>query len=115
MSDGERASKNEYNGARTLILEDVRGLCLTDLEGAVPNEHKLWLLLDQALSSLTDLGILHDDAKLDNFLLVSKVDRIIIVDLEQVDEISASQYPRNWIVQTNVDWLIRQYREHLDF
>ncbi|KAL6411782.1 hypothetical protein AUP68_04159 [Ilyonectria robusta] len=62
----------EYDGTRALILSDIGGDCLATPEGAVLDEKDLHPLLYQALSSLTNLGVSHDDTKLDNFHLVTQ-------------------------------------------
>ncbi|KAI8715919.1 hypothetical protein NCS52_01100900 [Fusarium sp. LHS14.1] len=105
----------EYDEKRALILSDVGGACLATPDGAVLDENDLRLLLDKAITSLTDRHVSHDDTKLNNFHLVTEngKDRIMVVDLEMVDmDLSEDGYA--FAARSKVSWLIQQYRQHLD-
>ncbi|CAI6014153.1 unnamed protein product [Clonostachys chloroleuca] len=105
----------EYNHTRALILSDVGGFSLGTPEGAVLDKQDLDPLLCHALTSLTELGVCHDDTKLDNFLLVSDEgkDKVMIVDLESAD-FGLSEEDLAWTSKTKTNWLMRQYQNHLD-
>jgi tRNA A-37 threonylcarbamoyl transferase component Bud32 len=68
------------NGSRCLLLQDVGGVSLTDPEGALLGLETLTRLLDNCLSSLTALGVLHEDAHPANFRLVDG--RLFALDFE---------------------------------
>ncbi|KAH7247810.1 hypothetical protein B0J15DRAFT_551482 [Fusarium solani] len=104
----------EYDGKRALILSDIGGACLATPDGAVLDENDLRLLLDKALTSLTDHQVSHDDTKLDNFHLVTEngKDRIIVIDLEMVDmDLTEDDYA--FAAKSSASFLIQQYRLHL--
>ncbi|UPK90863.1 hypothetical protein LCI18_001798 [Fusarium solani-melongenae] len=105
----------EYDGERALILSDVGEACLATPDGAVLDENDLRLLLDKAITSLTDRHVSQDDTKLNNFHLVTEngKDRIVVVDLEMVDmDLSEDGYA--FAARSKVSWLIQQYLQHLD-
>ncbi|KAM0424464.1 hypothetical protein ACHAPT_010388 [Fusarium lateritium] len=105
----------EYDGRRALILSDVGGDCLATPAGAVLDEKDLRLLLTKAITTLTDHQVSHDDTKLDNFHLVTEngKDRIVVRDLGRVDmDLTEDQYA--FAGRSTVNWLIQQYRQHLD-
>ncbi|CAH0046088.1 unnamed protein product [Clonostachys solani] len=105
----------DYNHTRALILSDVGGFPLATPQGAVLDKQDLEPLLYHALTSLTELGVCHDDTKLDNFLLVTDEgkDKIMIVDLESAD-FELSEEDLAFTAKSKTNWLIRQYRNHLD-
>jgi tRNA A-37 threonylcarbamoyl transferase component Bud32 len=72
-------------------------------------------LIGEALGQLAARGVLHDDIKLDNFLLVGERQgaRIMVVDLEQVD-LDLSEEDAAWVVRENVETLVSRWREHLE-
>lgn len=82
-------------------------------------------LLAEALGALAAVGVSHDDVKLDNFHFVGGGGggdggeeegrgraRIMVVDFEQVD-LDLGEEDSAWVVQSNVDRLVRRWREHL--
>ncbi|KAJ4326725.1 hypothetical protein N0V84_002842 [Fusarium piperis] len=103
-----------YNDGRAMILSDIGGACVASPEGAVLDEKGFYQLLSKAMTSLTDLGILHDDSKLDNLHLVTEggKDKIMMVDLERVD-MDLSEDDFAFAVESKADFLSRQYRSHL--
>ncbi|KAF9774738.1 hypothetical protein IL306_007231 [Fusarium sp. DS 682] len=105
----------EYNGKRAIVLSNIGGFCLATPEGAVLAEKDLRELLSQALNALADMGVAHDDTKLDNFHLVTDKgkDKIMIVDLELVDS-NSSEEDLGFAISCIVDHLIDNYRMHLD-
>ncbi|CAH0043141.1 unnamed protein product [Clonostachys rhizophaga] len=106
----------EYSHTRALILSDVGGFTLATPQGAVLDKRDLKPLLNHALKSLTELGVSHDDTKLDNFLLVSDEgkDKIMIVDLESAIFELSEEYLA-WTAKTKTNWLMRQYQNRLDW
>ncbi|KAI8663052.1 hypothetical protein LRP88_07259 [Fusarium phalaenopsidis] len=103
----------EYDGKRALILSDIGGAFLATPDGVVLDENDLRLLLDKALTSLTDYQVSHYDTKLDNFHLVTKngKDRIMVIDLEMVDMDLTEGYA--FAAKSSASFLIQQYRLHL--
>ncbi|RMJ05141.1 hypothetical protein CDV36_014195 [Fusarium kuroshium] len=105
----------EYDGKRALILSDIGGYCVATPEGAVLDEEDFRPLLKKALTSISKLGVSHDDNKLDNFHLVTEdgKDRIMIVDLEMVDT-GLSEDGFAFITKASENFVMRQYRQHLE-
>ncbi|SPQ21176.1 a505a8da-e047-4946-99ab-bbf81f681c51 [Thermothielavioides terrestris] len=69
-------------GPRALVLSDIGGIGLyEDAAGGLDTEHVEAMLLE-ALRALTNLGVTHDDSKLDNFRLVREKDRIMVIDFD---------------------------------
>ncbi|CAI6044252.1 unnamed protein product [Clonostachys chloroleuca] len=103
-----------YNDTRAMILSDVGGACVASLEGAVLDEKDFSQLLYKATMNLTNLGVSHDDSKLDNLHLVTEdgKDKIIMVELERVD-MDLSEDDFAFAAQSKADFLTRQYRSHL--
>jgi hypothetical protein len=105
----------QFNDIRALILSDIGGNCLATPEGAVLDKQGLRPLLEQAFTSLADLGAYHDDIKLDNFHLVTDngKDKIMVLDLESVGfELSGEDL--SCVAKGNSNWLINQYDDHLE-
>ncbi|KAK7402701.1 hypothetical protein QQX98_011565 [Neonectria punicea] len=103
-----------YNDTRAMILSDIGGACVASPEGAVLDEKDFYQLLYKATTSLTDLGVSHDDSKLDNLHLVTEdgKDKIMMVDLERVD-MDLSEDDFAFAAQSKAEFLSRQYRGHL--
>ena len=72
-------------------------------------------LIEQALGALAEMDISHEDTKPDDFILTGETaDKVVVVDLERIDGISALfGYTREGIVREAVDYLMRRYREQL--
>lgn len=77
-----------YDNTRALLLSDIGGVCLATPEGALLELADFRPLLCQALTAMSQLKILQEDIKLDNFHLVDN--KVMIVDLEKVSEESLS-------------------------
>ncbi|KAI8678817.1 hypothetical protein NCS55_00604200 [Fusarium keratoplasticum] len=78
----------DYDDTRALLMSDIGGACLATPEGAILRHDELQPLLEETLTALVNMGVSHDDLKLDNFHLVEDDrggDRIMAVDLERVD------------------------------
>lgn len=105
----------DYHHKRAVVLSDLGGFSLATPEGAVLNKNDLQSLLHPALTSLAELGVCHDDTKLDNFLLVTEEgnDKIMIVDLESVD-FEQTEEELVYTAKNKTNWLIRQYQGHID-
>lgn len=73
----------EATGTRALAFSDVGGVSLNeDAAGRLEPEHVENMLME-AQRALTDLGVCHDDGKLDNFHLIG--DRIVVIDFDSSD------------------------------
>ncbi|KAF5252258.1 hypothetical protein FANTH_2814 [Fusarium anthophilum] len=104
----------QYANTRALILLDIGGSSLSTPEGAVLDEQAMEPLLHQALTSLNEYGVCHDDTKLDNFHLVADEgkDKIMIVDLESAD-FDQTEEELAYTAKNKTKSLLRQYRNHL--
>jgi hypothetical protein len=104
----------QYANTRALILSDIGGSCVATPEGAVLDEQDIEPLFHQALTSLNEYGICHDDTKLDNFHLVTDEgrDKIMIVDLESAD-FEQTEEELAYTAKNKTKALLRQYRNHL--
>ncbi|EXL71706.1 hypothetical protein FOPG_12590 [Fusarium oxysporum f. sp. conglutinans race 2 54008] len=106
--------KIQYANTRALILSDIGGSGLSIPDGAVLDEQDIEPLLHQALSSLNEYGVCHDDTRLDNFHLVADEgkDKIMIVDLESAD-FDQTEEELAYMAKNKTKSLLRQYRNHL--
>ncbi|KAF4957889.1 hypothetical protein FGADI_2718 [Fusarium gaditjirri] len=104
----------QYANTRALILSDIGGSCIATPGGAVLTEQDIEPLFHQALTSLNEYGICHDDTKLDNFHLVTDdgKDKIMIVDLESAD-FDQTEEELAYTAKSKTKSLLRQYRNHL--
>ncbi|KAF4499202.1 hypothetical protein FAGAP_4633 [Fusarium agapanthi] len=104
----------QYANTRALILSDIGGSSLSTPEGSVLDEQAMEPLLHQALTSLNEYGVCHDDTKLDNFHLVADEgkDKIMIVDLESAD-FDQTDEELAYTAKNKTKSLLRQYRNHL--
>jgi hypothetical protein len=70
----------ETTTSRALVLSDVGGIGLyEDAAGGMETEH-VEAMLVESLQALANLGVAHDDSKLDNYRLVG--DKIIAIDFD---------------------------------
>ncbi|KAH7211205.1 hypothetical protein BKA60DRAFT_610574 [Fusarium oxysporum] len=108
--------KIQYANTRALILSDIGGSSLSTPDGAVLDEKDIVPLLHQALSSLNEYGVCHDDTKLDNFHLVANEgkDKIIIVDLESTD-FDQTKEELAYMAKNKTKSLLLQYQDHLKY
>ncbi|CAI4217395.1 unnamed protein product [Parascedosporium putredinis] len=100
-------------GTRALLLSYVAGIrCdkVSDLEV----EHFQQLLEDAHLR-LRPFGYVHDDPRLDNYILVDG-QKIVIVDLEHLYEIEETEieYTMGTIIRAIVKIYRRSYKNHLE-
>ncbi|PNP59673.1 hypothetical protein FNYG_14883 [Fusarium nygamai] len=104
----------QYANARALILSGIGGSSLSTPDGAVLDEQDIEHLLHQALISLNEYGVCHDDTKLDNFHLVANEgkDKIMIVDLESAD-FGQTEEELAYTAKSKTKSLLRQYWNHL--
>jgi len=103
----------EYRGVRSIVLSDIGGACVATPEGAILPAEDMHRLFDQALGALAELGVTHDDVKLDNFHLVEKGDgekAIMVLDLERINHVPKERSRAEWVVKR----LMRYYRGHLE-
>lgn len=106
--------QTEYRGERALVLSDIGGACVAEAEGAILHEKVMRGLFEQALRPLAELGITHDDVKLDNFHLVEKEGgqkAIMVVDLERLNQLGREDAIAH--MMWDVDSLVEAYRDHL--
>ena len=70
----------ETTTSRALVLSDVGGIGLyEDAAGGMETEH-VEVMLVESLQALANLGVAHDDSKLDNYRLIG--DKIIAIDFD---------------------------------
>ena len=72
----------EFEGSRALVISYVDGQILSDITDLTLEQ--VQRLAKNAFSPLQQRGVVPDDMKLDNFILVG--DRLVLIDLEDVDE-----------------------------
>jgi hypothetical protein len=70
-------------GSRALVLSDVGGIDLDDEAASTLPIPELEAMLTTSLRAIADLGVGHDDPKLDNFRLVG--DKIMVIDFDSSD------------------------------
>jgi len=101
----------EYRGVRSIVLSDIGGASVATPEGAILPKKDMHRLFDQALRPLAELGLTHDDLKLDNFHLVEKDGEkaIMVVDLERINLIPKESSMVEW----DIEKLMDDYRDHL--
>ncbi|KAK3364450.1 hypothetical protein B0T25DRAFT_587731 [Lasiosphaeria hispida] len=67
---GQSSPSTTAKRIATLVLSDIEGIGLyEDAAGGLETEHVESMLLE-SLQALTNLGVAHDDSKLDNYLIV---------------------------------------------
>ncbi|KXX77149.1 hypothetical protein MMYC01_207561 [Madurella mycetomatis] len=98
------------DNTRALLLSDIGGVCLATPEGALLELADFRRLLCQALTALSQLRILQEDIKLDNFHLVD--DKVMIVDLEKVSEEPLSDQDLDFGIKSAVDSLTTFYERN---
>ncbi|WAO96964.1 Hypothetical protein NCS54_01466100 [Fusarium falciforme] len=96
-----------------------RALVLSEVEGITPFEQPVDTPLDApefcrrlrvAYGELGAYGLMYGDPKLDNYLLVD--DRIVIVDLETVEE-AKKEGDVEYVIESNVEFARDRYRSYL--
>lgn len=111
-----------YNGVRALILSDVGGASMATAGGAlidggdILSETELQTMLYEALGTMVECGISHDDIKLDNFRRVERAGKraIKVLDLERVDAVEP-QEDGELMTRSAVEMLVHQYREQVKY
>ncbi|KAL2109882.1 hypothetical protein VUR80DRAFT_1888 [Thermomyces stellatus] len=73
----------EFEGSRALVMSVIDGRKLSEVTDLTVERVKE--LAESALLPLQHHGVVPDDMKLDNFILVRE-DRLVLIDLEHVDE-----------------------------
>lgn len=73
----------EFEGSRALVMSVIDGRKLSEVTDLTVERVKE--LAESALLPLQHHGVVPDDMKLDNFILV-RGDRLVLIDLEHVDE-----------------------------
>ncbi|KAM0436600.1 hypothetical protein ACHAPT_002308 [Fusarium lateritium] len=96
-----------------------RAMILSEVDGVLPFEQPLNSPLDasefsrrlrQAFTELGTFGLMYGDPKLDNYLLVD--DRIVIVDLESVEEgIEDGAIER--VIEADIEYAMDRYTSYL--
>ncbi|KAJ4224616.1 hypothetical protein NW757_014326, partial [Fusarium falciforme] len=96
-----------------------RALVLSEVEGITPFEQPVDTPLDApefcrrlrvAYGELGAYGLMYGDPKLDTYLLVD--DRIVIVDLETVEE-AKKEGDVEYVIESNVEFARDRYRSYL--
>lgn len=71
-------SATDTTGTRALVLSDIGGVDLNEAGGL--GTYRVKSMLTDSLLALANLGVSHDDSKLDNYRFVG--DRIMVVDFD---------------------------------
>ncbi|KAK4143563.1 uncharacterized protein C8A04DRAFT_28758 [Dichotomopilus funicola] len=97
-----------FEDRRALILSDVGNLSLCDKPAWRRDQQQISDMLDDAFRALTRFGVEYGDLKLDNFHITSTPsgEKIVIVDLESVEQLDPSCTPERAIVYS-CDQLLR--------
>jgi tRNA A-37 threonylcarbamoyl transferase component Bud32 len=95
------------DGTRAYILSNIGGKDLIDSAGL--NQDYLRTLLKEAFKDMHNLGVTHDDNKLDNYFLVGG--KIMFVDLEDCRDLETEEETER-ADRHSIDHLLRQYRSH---
>ena len=98
------------DGTPALILSDVGGVPLWHESAFELAEMDLKKMLQASFGSLASYGVYYDDLKLDNLRFVG--DKIVILDLENVDTLNS---PAERAINLAVDEVLslwRYYRKH---
>ncbi|KAK3317209.1 hypothetical protein B0T19DRAFT_287455 [Cercophora scortea] len=97
----------ESTGTRALVLSDVGGIGLDEpAAGGLETEHVESMLME-SLQALTSLGVVHDDAKLDNYRLVG--DRIVVIDFDSSDILQSGDDDVDLYVKSDAKFATRLY------
>lgn len=72
--------RTETTGSRALILSDIGGIPLQDEAAGSLEYEQLSDMLWRSLRAVAELGVEHDDVKLDNYVLVG--DTIMLIDFD---------------------------------
>ncbi|KAL1845017.1 hypothetical protein VTK73DRAFT_1324 [Phialemonium thermophilum] len=105
-------SQVEHDGIPAIVLSDVGGACLAEPAGAVLEPEALQPLLHLSQSILADLGILHDDVKLDHFRIADSRDKVIVVDFERVVTGLSREHMR-FLMNSSTKRLMEYYKDNL--
>lgn len=110
-----------YQGVRTLVFSDVGGANMAGPQGTILDSAsgeelthaEFRAMATEALGSLLDNGISHDDFKLDNFHRFDGASRrtIMVLDLERVTKVPKDE--KDELTKRAVDWLAQRYRQHV--
>jgi RIO-like serine/threonine protein kinase len=97
-----------FRNRRTMVMSDIGGESLAAPQGMLVQLDEFRRLLFQALNSFAPFGITHGDNKLDNYHVTG--DKIMIVDLEKIDDDSADEHERPAVNEAIVDFLSGHYQ-----
>lgn len=97
-----------FHGRRALFLSDVDGKTLYEAAAAEIDEKKIETYLKNALYALWECKAEYKDENPDNFLVCQ--DRIVIIDLEDVEfPVEGKRWERS-VNSGNSDYLLSRYR-----
>ena len=107
--------ETSLDGCRALVLSDVGRITLCDKPALQRDRDEMGKMIDDAFWALMKFGVGYGDIKLDNFHLVSSPDgdRIMIVDLEFVEELDPRRPPERATVYS-ADHLFRYWRDAVE-
>ena len=95
-----------YNGTQAMLLDYLKGIRLSDPEGATMTLEELSDLLQPCYRALHAFGVHQDDANLSNFQLVDG--RLMVMDLESVVlDYTADQ--RAFFMASSIELLAEHY------
>lgn len=100
----------EFDKVPSIVLSRLEGTPLCKQGPAALPAEDLEPQLEVILRAFTKFGVVHDDPKLDNFLLVKG--RVMVVDLESVCE--ETKEDLEFTVQTHRQHIMLQYRRYLE-
>jgi hypothetical protein len=101
-----------YENKRAILLSDIGGAALATPEGLLLEMADFRRMMHQAMSAVAQFGMFHDDIKLDNYHITG--DKIMVVDLERMNEGLTDKEYLDQLVKGAVDRLANRY-EHTQY
>ncbi|POR32468.1 hypothetical protein TPAR_07322 [Tolypocladium paradoxum] len=99
------------DGKRALVLSEVNGVLPFEQPVDSPlDTAEFCRRLEVAFGELGAFGLMYDDPKLDNYLLID--DRIVIIDLESVVE-GEEEGAIERVIEANIEFARDRYRSYL--
>ncbi|KAK4149092.1 hypothetical protein C8A00DRAFT_19189, partial [Chaetomidium leptoderma] len=107
--------ETSLDGRRALVLSDVGRVTLCDKPALQRDRDDMGKMIDDAFWALAKFRVGYGDIKLDNFHLVRGPDgdRIMIVDLESVEELDPRRRPERATIYS-ADHLFRYWRDAVE-
>ena len=96
----------KYNGARTLIVQDIGAESIREPAGLTFSLTKLVRLLQECISDLEGAGLRQEDAQLSNFIFANG--RLVAVDFERVCFEGEEDWAK-YCTEAEIEMLVKSY------